>query len=108
MNMPDKTWNITVDLEAQIKVRLKVENGKVKDFAVTLVYIPNGTGEPENVILYDSAHGEIDCHRYWKESDIKETKRFENRSKKEVFRQVYDELKAHWQHYLDLYKKHRK
>ncbi|MFB6215220.1 MAG: hypothetical protein ABEI54_05040 [Candidatus Bipolaricaulia bacterium] len=106
--MSSKTWSIVVSLEAKIKVRLEVENGEVVDFALTLIYIPGGKEEPENVILYDSAHGEIDCHRYWKESDIKETKRFQHRSQRGAFRAAYNELKENWEHYLELYKKHKK
>jgi len=108
MSTSEKIWSITVSLEARIKVRLEVENGEVVDFALTLIYIPGGEEEPENVILYDSAHGEIDCHRYWKESDIKETKRFQYRTQRGAFKEVYRELKENWQRYLELYKKHKK
>lgn len=98
-----KVWSISVSLEAQIKVRLEVEGGEVTDFALTLIYIPEAAGKPENVILYDSAHGEIDYHRYWKEGDIKETKQFEDRSKRGAFKEAYE----NWKHYLDLYKRYK-
>lgn len=103
--MSQKTWSIIVSLEAKIKVRLEVKDGEVIDFALTLVYIPGGKGEPENVILYDSAHGEIDRHRHWKEGDIKETKRYESRTPRGAFEEAYKELKENWEHYLKLYKK---
>lgn len=100
-----KTWSIEPSSEARIEVKLETEKNQVVDFSVVLIYLHNE--EAETVILYDASHGEMDCHRFWKISDVKETKRFKERSKKEVFNKAYEDVKENWRRYIRLYKKRK-
>lgn len=100
-----KRWSIQPNLETRVDIKLETRRNRVVNFSVVLIYVHNE--EAETVILYDASHGEMDCHRFWKTSDVKETKRFKGRLKKEVFNEAYADVKENWRRYIRLYKKRK-
>ncbi len=60
--------------------------------------------EYHEVIRYDTAHGYVHVHRFWESVGMQRWRRYEGRPLSEAFQAAYDDLKANWERYLELYK----
>lgn len=100
----EKRWSILYD-QARIDVVLEVEKGIVIGFSVNLSYREGE--EYRKVIRYDTAHGYVHVHRFWESGKGQRWRRYEGRPLSEAFQAAYDDIKANWERYIELYKRRR-
>ena len=98
----EKRWSILYD-QARIDVVLKVEAGVVTGFSVNLSYREGE--EYHEVIRYDTAHGYVHVHRFWESDEMQRWRSYEGRPLAEAFQAAYDDIKANWERYIELYKR---
>ena len=80
-----------------------MDSGEVIDFSVQLSLIREG--ELHEVIRYDSAHGTVHVHKFWRAKTQREDLRLGEKGKGLTF--AVDDLQENWDSYLDLFEQHR-
>lgn len=98
----EKRWTILYD-RARIDVILKVESGSVTGFSVNLGYRRND--DYDDVIRYDTAHGYVHVHRFWISPEIQQWRSYEDRPLSAAFDAAYEDVKEHWERYIELFKR---
>ena len=98
----EKRWTLLFD-EARVDVVLRVEAGAVIGFSINLsVWIDD---DYHDVIRYDTAHGYLHVHRFWESVEMQPWRPYAGRPLAEAFQAAYEDIKANWERYIELYKR---
>ncbi len=103
--MRKKRWYIVFD-HARIDVVAVIEKSKVIGFSLNLSI--NANGEKHDVIRWDTAHGYLHRHEFWKTTKTIREKHYDNLPLGEAFKEFYTDLKNNWENYVERWKNARK
>lgn len=95
--MKKDVWHLVFG-DARIDVVLKKEKGKVVGFSLNLSVIREG--ERHDVVRWDTAHGFLHKHEFWRTKRAVKEERYEFTPLDVAFRHVYDDLKSNWKEYV--------
>jgi len=99
--MRKKHWFLTFN-QARVDVALIIERGKVVAFSLNLSI--EGDGEKRDVVRWDTAHGYLHKHEFWRTTKTIKEKYFEKISLDKMFVEVYNDLLKNWEKYVKKFK----
>jgi len=95
--MRKKNWFLTFD-QTRIDVTLIIERGKIVAFSLNLSIEENG--EKHDVVRWDTAHGYLHKHEFWRTTKTIKEKYFEKLPLDKIFVEVYRDLLKNWEKYV--------
>lgn len=102
--MRKKQWFLIFN-HARIDVTLIVEKGKMVGFSLNLSI---EEGEKKDVIRWDTAHGYLHKHEFWRTAKTIKERKYENVPLDVVFKDVYIDLIKNWKKYIERWKNAQK
>lgn len=99
--MRKKRWFLTFN-HARIDVTLLIERGKIIGFSLNLSMLNK---EKHDVIRWDTAHGFLHKHEFWRTRKVIKEREYENIPLNIIFREVYNDLRINWEKYVKKFKK---
>lgn len=99
--MRKKQWFLTFD-GARIDVSLIIEKGKIMAFSLNLSF--EKEGEKYDIVRWDTAHGYLHKHEFWRTTKTIKEKYFEKVSLDKIFVEIYKNLLKNWESYVKKFK----
>jgi len=99
--MRKKQWFLVFN-HARVDVTIITERGKIVGFSVNLSV--EEEGEKRDIARWDTAHGYLHKHEFWRTTKTIKDKKYENVSLDVAFREIYKDVLDNWRKFVERWK----